>query len=156
MEIFYYIVSIFAIILFVSSVQFKNKKDILMLQFGANVCYLLVYLTRLAWVGVSSQGLTAVKNFIFIIFEHKKKDVPLWLLLLFLGGLIGISIYFYDGILSLVPLLINILLFISTTTSSSTRMSIPSSLNVVCKAVSSLTGISSTLTSSFLFFFILF
>ena len=46
--------------------------------------------------------------------EKHNKKIPIYVLIIFISLLIGVSIYFYDGILSLLPLLINIILFIST------------------------------------------
>lgn len=44
MLIIYYIVSILSIFLFVISIQFKDKKDILLIQTFASMCYFIAYL----------------------------------------------------------------------------------------------------------------
>lgn len=113
-EIIYFIVSILSIFLYVMSVQFKKKKHILTTQIGASLCYLTVYVIKGAWSGVFIEILEELKNIIFIKIEKNNKKIPLYILIIFILLLIIVSIIFYDGPLSLLPLLINILLFTST------------------------------------------
>ncbi len=113
-EIIYFIVSILSIFLYVMSVQFKKKKHILTTQIGASFCYLIVYVIKGAWSGVFIEILEELKNIIFIKIEKNNKKIPLYILIIFILLLIIVSIIFYDGPLSLLPLLINILLFTST------------------------------------------
>ncbi len=112
--ILYYVVSIASIFLYVMSVQFKKKKDILITQIFASICYLIVYVIKGAWSGVSIEVLEEVKDFVFINIENKKKKIPVIVLIIFIMLLIFVSVIFYDGVLSLLPLVINILLFVST------------------------------------------
>lgn len=112
--IIYYIISILSIFLYVMSVQFKKKENILITQIGASICYLIVYVIKGAWSGVAIEVLEELKNCVFIKIEKHNKKIPIYVLIIFISLLIGVSIYFYDGILSLLPLLINILLFTST------------------------------------------
>ena len=110
----YFIVSILSIFLYIISVQFKKKKHILLTQVGASMCYLIVYVIKGAWSGVCIEIIEELKNIIFIKIEKQHKKIPIIILITFIILLIIVSIIFYDGILSLVPLLINILLFVST------------------------------------------
>lgn len=112
--IIYFIVSILSIFLYVMSVQFKKKEHILTTQIGASICYLIVYVIKGAWSGVCVEILEELKNFIFIKIEKNEKKIPLYVLIIFILLLVSVSIIFYDGPLSLMPLLINILLFTST------------------------------------------
>ena len=96
------------------SVQFKKKKHILTTQIGASFCYLIVYVIKGAWSGVFIEILEELKNIIFIKIEKNNKKIPLYVLIIFILLLVSVSIFFYDGVLSLMPLLINILLFLST------------------------------------------
>ena len=112
--IIYFIVSILSIFLYIISVQFKKKKHILLTQVGASMCYLIVYVIKGAWSGVCIEIIEELKNIIFIKIEKQHKKIPIIILITFIILLIIVSIIFYDGILSLVPLLINILLFVST------------------------------------------
>ena len=110
----YYIVSILSIFLYVMSVQFKKKEKILTTQIGASTCYLIVYIIKGAWSGVFIEILEELKNIIFIKIEKNNKKIPLYVLMIFISLLVLVSINFYDGIPSLLPLIINIILFIST------------------------------------------
>lgn len=112
--IIYYVISILSIFLYIMSVQFKKKENILWTQIGASMCYLIVYVIKGAWSGVSIEILEELKNLVFIKIEKKNKKIPISILIIFLSLLVGVSIYFYDGVLSLLPLFINILLFTST------------------------------------------
>ena len=112
--IIYYVISILSIFLYIMSVQFKKKENILWTQIGASICYLIVYVIKGAWSGVSIEILEELKNLVFIKIEKKNKKIPISILIIFLSLLIGVSIYFYDGVLSLLPLFINIILFTST------------------------------------------
>lgn len=114
LTIIYYIVSIASIFLYVMSVQFKKKENILWTQIGASICYLIVYIIKRAWSGVFIEILEEIKNYSFIKIEKNNKKIPLYVLIIFILLLIIISIIFYDGVLSLLPLIINILLFVST------------------------------------------
>lgn len=110
----YIIVSILSIFFYVTSVQFKKKKHILLVQTLASTCYLIVYIIKGAWSGVSIETLEGLKNIIFVKVEKNNKKIPKYILFIFLFLLCLVSVIFFDGVLSLLPLVINILLFIST------------------------------------------
>lgn len=115
------IIQIMSIVLYIMSVQFKKKKSILITQIGASLCYLITYAIQgyyakmaSAWSGVAIEVVEEVKDVAFIKVEDKKGKVPMPYLILFLAVLIAVSIYFYAGPISLIPLFINILYFVST------------------------------------------
>ena len=103
---------IFAFLIFISSVQFKNKKHILLAQLSANILYGILYL----FLNIPT---TAYMNFISVLrcilfYKYDNKKVPLWCLI-FLLTIIGItSIFTFDGYLSLIPIIITILYTTST------------------------------------------
>lgn len=107
----YIIVSVLSIFFYVMSVQFKEKKQILTVQILASLCYLMVYLIKGAWSGVSVEVLEELKNIIFIKIEEKYQKIPKYILFIFIFMLCLVSVIFYDGLFSLLPLVINILLF---------------------------------------------
>lgn len=113
-NIIYIIVSILSIFLYVISVQFKEKKNILIIQTGASFCYLIVYIIKGALSGIAIEIIEGTKNLLFFKLEKDNKKIPLILLIVFLLLLVIVSIVFYSGPLSLLPLMINIILFIST------------------------------------------
>lgn len=113
-QIIYLIVSVLSIGLYVLSVQFKEKKDILFIQTGASLCYLIVYIIKGAMSGVAIEIIEGTKNLLFVKIEKQNKKIPLVVLMIFILLLIIVSVIFYNGLLSLLPLCINIILFIST------------------------------------------
>ena len=60
------------------------------------------------------RNIRRTKKYYIYKIEKKHKKIPIIILITFIILLLIVSIIFYDGILSLVPLLINILLFVST------------------------------------------
>lgn len=113
-EIIYYVVSVLSVFLYVTSVQRKEKGKVLFMQALSSSCYLIVYTIKGAWSGVSIEMLEALKNVAFLKIEKKNKKIPVFILIIFILSLITVSIIFYDGIFSLLPLIINIFLFTST------------------------------------------
>lgn len=113
-NIIYVVVSILSIFLYIMSVQFKDKKNILITQIFASISYLIIYVIKGAWSGVSIEILEETKDVVFIGYEKKNKKIPVVVLGIFLSLLVVVSVIFYDGIFSLLPLVINIILFVST------------------------------------------
>ncbi len=113
-NIIYVVVSILSIFLYILSVQFKKKKHILITQIFASLSYLTIYVIKGAWAGVAVEVLEETKDIIFIGYENKKKTIPLIILILFIISLFVVTFIFYDGYGSILPLVINIILFVST------------------------------------------
>ena len=113
-NIIYVVVSIASIFLYILSVQFKKKKHILITQIFASLSYLIIYVIKGAWAGVAVEVLEETKDVIFIGYENKKKKIPLVILVLFIISLFVVTFIFYDGYGSILPLIINIILFVST------------------------------------------
>lgn len=113
-DIIYYVISIISIFLFIISVQFKEKKNILLTQCFAAMTYFIVYLIVGAYSGCVIEVIEQVKDIVFYYFEKNNKTIPLILLILFVSLLIMASIVTYDGIYSLLPLIINLSYFISS------------------------------------------
>ena len=112
--IIYYIFAILGVILFASSVQPKKKKDILGVQFFASICYMIAYIVKHAWSGVATEVVEQVKNLVFIQYEKKNKKIPFYFLIIFCFLLIIIAFITYNGILSMIPLVINLSYFVGT------------------------------------------
>lgn len=114
MIIIYYIVSILSIFLFVISIQFKDKKDILLIQTFASMCYFIAYLILGSYSGCAIELIEQTKDIVFYRYEKKKKEISIILLIIFVSSLIIASIITYDGFYSLMPLIINLLYFVSS------------------------------------------
>ena len=113
-NIIYYIFAILGVVLFASSVQPKKKKDILGVQFFASICYMIAYIVKHAWSGVATEVVEQVKNLVFIQYEKKNKKIPFYFLIIFCFLLIIIAFITYNGILSMIPLVINLSYFVGT------------------------------------------
>lgn len=115
MKIINYIAMILGVILFISSVQFKKKKDILLVQTFASICYAVSYLLNFAYSGFITEIIEQIKDITFYIYEDKNKKIPLFVLGIFILGLIIIGFITYDGnIYTIAPLCINMAYFISS------------------------------------------
>lgn len=114
MKILYYIVSILGVILFILSPLFKKKRDILITQSGAAACYFTIYIMKGAISGWLMEILEELKNIILLTYEKKKKKVPFIIYILLILSLILVAIFAYDGLVSLVPIIINVIYFISS------------------------------------------
>lgn len=108
------VVSIISIALFLLSVQFKKKKDILIVQTLSSICYMIVYAILGALSGCIIELVEQSKNLVFIGYEKKNKEIPLYALLVFIFMLVIITIFTYDGWNSAIPLAIYILYFLSS------------------------------------------
>lgn len=114
LEVIYYVVSILSIFLFIISVQFKEKKNILLIQSFAAMCYLIVYFILGAYSGCVIELIEQIKDLVFYRYENKKKEIPIILLIIFVSLLLIASIVTYDRFYSLLPLIINLSYFISS------------------------------------------
>lgn len=114
MTIIYYIVSILSVFLFIISVQFKKKKDILLTQTFASMCYFIAYLILGSYSGCTIELIEQTKDITFYQYERKNKKIPIIVLVIFVCSLFIASIITYDGFYSLMPLIINLLYFVSS------------------------------------------
>lgn len=112
--IIYNISSVFAALCFIGSIQFKKKKNILLIQSFSAFFYFITYLIVGAISGCIIQLICQIKNLFFYHYEKKNQNSPLILLIIFLLSLIIVSIFTYNGFYTLLPLIINILYFISS------------------------------------------
>ncbi len=110
----YYVASILSIFLFIISVQFKEKKNILLTQALASMCYFVTYFILGAYSGCAIELVEQTKDFVFYFFEKNNKKIPFILLVIFVCLLLTVSIITYDGFYSLLPLIINLSYFISS------------------------------------------
>lgn len=114
MKIFLNIIMIIAIMLYLMSVQFKKKYQILLIQIFSSMCYAIVYYFQKGYSAFFTEIIEQVKDIIFYPYAKKNKKIPVYYLIVFLLILVVIAIIFYNGPLSLLPLVINLLYFIST------------------------------------------
>lgn len=113
-KLIYYIASVLSIVFFVISVQFKEKKNILLVQTIASFCYMTTYFIIEAYSGCITEIIEQCKNILFYFYEKNNKQIPFILLILFILGLILVAVFTYDGFNTLLPLIINLAYFISS------------------------------------------
>lgn len=113
-RIIYYVFSILSIFFFIASVQFKEKKNILLMQSFASLTYIVVYAIVGALSGCLTEFVEQTKDLVFYYYENKKKKIPLILLIIFVALLFLIGVFSYQGLNSLIPLLITAAYFISS------------------------------------------
>lgn len=113
-SIFYYVVTVLGVIFFIFSVQFKKKKDILIVQTLASIFYMISYYMIGAYTGFATEFVEEIKDMTLVYYENKHKKVPLLFLILFLLVLVLIGVFTYEGIYTLIPIIINLAYFIAT------------------------------------------
>ncbi len=107
-------IGVIAFLFFVFSIQQKDKKNILKFQLIANTCYAIQYfLLNILTAGLMNI-VSLVRLGLFYYYDKKKKTCPKGILIALIILLILIGIISYDGIISLVPIIITILYTLST------------------------------------------
>lgn len=93
----------------VSSIQLNKKSRILELQILASVFYAFHYgfLDAMSAVGVTLVSI--IRLLTIYLIEKKGKEVPLYVLLIFLGMLVIVGIFTYEGIISMLPIFITMI-----------------------------------------------
>ena len=105
---------IIAFLLYIFSLQCKNKKNILSFQCLANLFYSLQYFLLNAYSGAYTSVLAMFRCLFYNHFEKNNKTIPIILPILFLFLILIFSIFTYKNTISLLPILINILFIIFT------------------------------------------
>lgn len=108
------IVGIIAFIFFVSSIQLKNKKKLLLFQLLANLFYALQYILLNVFVAGGMNILSTIRCLILYFYDKKKKEPSKILLWVFIVIIITIGILTYSNYLSIIPIGITLLYTIST------------------------------------------
>ena len=113
-DVIYYVFSVLAVVLFVGSIQFKKKKDILLAQSFSSLCYVITYGMVGAYSGALTEFIEQIKSILFYHYEKNNRKIPLLLLIVFVLSLIVIAVFTYNGFYTLIPLIINLAYFYSS------------------------------------------
>lgn len=100
-----------AISLWVVSIQNKERKNILLFQGVANLLYIIEYSLLNAYSAASMNLISTIRCFIFRKVDEKKLHK---LTIIFIGLILILGLLTYNGILSLIPILISIIYTISS------------------------------------------
>lgn len=105
------IIGVFAIALWVISIQNKKREKILLFQFWANGLYMVEY----ALLGaISASSMNLVSTLRCLVFYKGEKEKSFVGLMLFCIIVIILGIFTYDGILSIIPVVITLFYTISS------------------------------------------
>lgn len=104
-QVFGIIIFIFEILCIIST----KKKNVLIYNTFTNIFSFLQYLFLEAYSGVYAILVTFVRNFIFSKYDKNKKKIPFyWIIIIFIL-LVITNIKSYNGILSIIPLIVVLL-----------------------------------------------
>lgn len=105
-----------AIAIFIWNLSIQNKKmeKILYFQFLSNMLYGLSYFLLGVPIAAIMDSLGSLRCFLFYYKKKKEQDIPLYWLFIFCLLVIALGIINYNGIISLIPIIITIFYTISS------------------------------------------
>lgn len=99
----------FAILFWVISILLKNKKNILLMQVIANGIYGIEYLLLGAFSAASMNFLSFLRLLVYYFYTSLNIKMPKWILFVFIALVLLFGIITYDGLISLLPIIITVL-----------------------------------------------
>ena len=103
------ILALFAILFWVISILLKNKKNILLMQVIANGIYGIEYLLLGAFSAASMNFLSFLRLLVYYFYALLNIKMPKWILFVFIALVLLFGIITYDGLISLLPIIITVL-----------------------------------------------
>lgn len=100
------ILGFIALIFIVLSYQNTKKERFLLIQIFANIFFGLQYLTLKAFSAFCSSVISLIRTIIFFKYEKKNNKVPIIILIIILLIITIFGIITYEGIYSLIPIII--------------------------------------------------
>lgn len=100
-------------IIFATSVQFKNKDKIVLLQLFANIFYAFQYLCLGTYTAALMDFITFIRSLLYYYFDINKKKIPITYPIIFIIISLIVGFIFYNSPLSIIPIIITILYIIS-------------------------------------------
>lgn len=111
---FIQIIGIVAVCFFISSIQLKNKKDLLFFQLLANIFYAIEYFLLNANVAAFMNITSVIRCIILKNCDQKNKKPPFYLLFILVTIIILLGCFNVKEIIDLIPICIVLLYTIST------------------------------------------
>lgn len=99
----------FAILFWVISILLKNKKNILLMQVIANGIYGIEYLLLGAFSAASMNFLSFLRLLVYYFYTLLNIKISKWILFVFIALVLLFGIITYDGLISLLPIIITVL-----------------------------------------------
>ena len=103
------VLALFAILFWVISILLKNKKNLLLMQVIANGIYGIVYLLLGAFSAASMNFLSFLRLLVYYFYALLNIKMPKWILFVFITLVLLFGIITYDGLISLLPIIITVL-----------------------------------------------
>ncbi len=103
------VLALFAILFWVISILLKNKKNILLMQVIANGIYGIEYLLLGAFSAASMNFLSFLRLLVYYFYTSLNIKMPKWILFVFIALVLLFGIITYDGLISLLPIIITVL-----------------------------------------------
>ena len=103
------VLALFAILFWVISILLKNKKTILLMQVIANGIYGIEYLLLGAFSAASMNFLSFLRLLVYYFYALLNIKMPKWILFVFIALVLLFGIITYDGLISLLPIIITVL-----------------------------------------------
>ena len=103
------IIGMFAVILWVLSIQNKEKKNILLFQIIANLLYSLQYFIIHAFSASLTDFFGIIKSLIFYNYTKNNKNIPIYMFFVICLIYIVLGTFTYNGLVSLIPIFISCL-----------------------------------------------
>lgn len=105
------IIGVIAFIIFILSFQIKDRKKLLFYQMIANIFYSIQYALLNAFGAASLNIISSIRCLVFNKFKTK---IPFYILLIFILLIIGTLLYSYNGLISLLPVIISLIYVITS------------------------------------------
>lgn len=102
------IIGVIALIITMISVHQTEKRKMLLLQILSNFAYFSQYICLSAWSGAAITSLAILRCVVFYYYDEKHKDKSIAILIAISLIMIICGILTYDGILSVIPVLIGL------------------------------------------------
>lgn len=104
----------FAILFWALSIQNKNKKDVLAFQIYASLFYAINFFLLDAYSAFIIDLIAVARLYMFYIDEKKHGEIRKSLLYIFLFITLVSGIFTYDGLISIIPIVIGVFYTVST------------------------------------------
>ena len=89
----------------VCSMQFKRRRAILIALFCFNVFATLNMVFLKSWAAAYISGFAIVEMVINYLFERKKREVPKWLVGIYVGVIVALGVANFAGVMDVLPIL---------------------------------------------------
>lgn len=97
-----------ALLTIILSVQFKKKKNVMLMQAISNMLYTFQYILLNVISAASLNVVTLIRCLIYYNYDKKRKKIPFVIAVIFSIISIILGIVFYEGLLTIIPVAITI------------------------------------------------